>query len=261
MVRGWRHQLGADDDVAVAAGRRLRGEQAAAGEGGLAVGGGPDAAVRRADDHRMPGRGPGTAAHRQPSGAAVRDAGQLLDPRPGQHRRGDARGETPAASSVRGHPGRREAVRAADRDLLAVLSGDGIDGKLRFHAAGDGGQADVPDVARPPGTVISWPAPNEPPLIPAPFVLALLFPAPLVPAAITAPVWVAATPEIASAPPPNAGTWRQRTPSGEVKAVSVRPDWPASTAPAELPFIRPGVKPARVVRVAANVQAVPLPER
>ena len=84
----------------------------------------------------------------------------------------------------------------------------------------------------------------------------------LIPAATTAPVLVAATPEMVSAAAlPSAGAWRQRAPSDDMKAVSVRPDWPASTAPSELPFIRPGVKPAGVVRVAANVQAVPLPER
>ena len=84
----------------------------------------------------------------------------------------------------------------------------------------------------------------------------------LVPAATTAPALVAATPEMVSAAAlPNAGAWRQRAPSGDVKAISVRPDWPASTAPSELPFIRPGVKPAGVVKVAANVQAVPLLER
>ena len=110
-----------------------------------------------------------------------------------------------------------------------------------------------PDPLDPPATVISCWLP--PPLL-APAV------APLIPAATTAPVLVAATPEMVSAAAlPNAGTWRQRAPSGDVKAVSVRPDWPASTAPSELPFIRPGVKPPGVVSVAANVQAVPLPER
>src|SRR5580704_1459812 len=111
-------------------------------------------------------------------------------------------------------------------------------------------------------TLVTPPAPlatvvsRLPPLIPAP-----LIPALLASAAITAPVCVAATPEIASAAVPSGGAWRQRAPSGETKAVSVPPDWPASTAPATLLFIRPGVKPARVVSVVANVQAVPLPER
>ena len=46
-----------------------------------------------------------------------------------------------------------------------------------------------------------------------------------------------------------------------MKAVSVRPDSPASTAPPEPPFIRPGEKPSGVVSVAANIQSVPLPDR
>ena len=92
-----------------------------------------------------------------------------------------------------------------------------------------------------------WPPPNAVPVIPA---------------ATTAPVLVAATPEMVSAAAlPSAGAWRQRAPSDDTKAVSDWPDWPASTAPSELPFIRPGVKPPGMVRVAANVQAVPLPER
>src|SRR5208282_3221716 len=83
-----------------------------------------------------------------------------------------------------------------------------------------------------------------------------------VPAATTAPASVAATPEtVSEAALPSAGLCRQLAPSGEMKAVSVRPDRPASTTPAGPPFIRPGVKPAGVVRVAANVHVVPLRDR
>src|SRR5689334_18264432 len=108
------------------------------------------------------------------------------------------------------------------------------------------------------------------PAVPAarPTVISRWLPGWLPPAAITAPTEVTgpsavtASPETASAgASPNAGTGRQRTPSAEVKAVSAEPDWPASTAPAEPPFIRPGEKPAGPVSVAANVQTVPLPER
>src|SRR5689334_19968534 len=108
------------------------------------------------------------------------------------------------------------------------------------------------------------------PAVPAarPTVISRWLPGWLPPAAITAPTEVTgpsavtASPETASAgASPNAGTGRQRTPSAEVKAVSAEPDWPASTAPAEPPFIRPGEKPAGPVSVAANVQSVPLPER
>src|SRR5512142_1407797 len=95
-----------------------------------------------------------------------------------------------------------------------------------------------------------------------PVVISRWLPGWLPPAAITAPAAVTATPETASAGArPNAGSCRQRTPSAEVKAVSAEPDWPASMAPAESPFIRPAEKPAGVVSVAANVQSVPLPER
>ena len=50
------HLLGADDHVAVPAGGGLHGDQAAAGEGGLGVGGGPGPAVRR---RRSPPDAPG----------------------------------------------------------------------------------------------------------------------------------------------------------------------------------------------------------
>jgi hypothetical protein len=54
----------------------------------------------------------------------------------------------------------------------------------------------------------------------------------------------------------------QVVPSGDVHTTTTcSPGRAASTVPSELPFIRPGVKPADVVTVAANVQAVPLPER
>src|ERR1019366_850574 len=84
----------------------------------------------------------------------------------------------------------------------------------------------------------------------------------LIPAASTAPAPVTATPDTASLLAlPNARACRHLAPSGERKVRSVWPDRPASTAPSGPPFIRPGMKPAGLVRAAASVQLVPLPDR
>jgi hypothetical protein len=111
-----------------------------------------------------------------------------------------------------------------------------------------------------PSTVISrWPLPGT---------------AALMPAAITAPALVTATPETwdeggpggrfppaCEAESPNDAVCHHAMPSRETKAVSMCPEIPVSTAPSGPEFIRLGVKPAGPVKVAANRHAVPFRDR
>jgi hypothetical protein len=85
---------------------------------------------------------------------------------------------------------------------------------------------------------------------------------PVVVALTTAPLPAMATPDTDSAAAaPKAWVCRQEAPFAETKAVRVRPACPVTTAPEGPPSAGPAIRPAGVVRVAWNVQAVPFGDR